>query len=184
MSTEVWSLLETENDQLNGLWERMAVESHRTAEILNGEPCVVICSEYSSKMVEALTPYGLKKIYFMAADLPATPDCLAMTLNLAVKKYNPEFLLFAATSRASEIAAKTAASLRKGLISNCVDFEVTDGNPIARKVVLNGKTHALYSWKSNPPYLATIDQSALEDLKTIKKTDPDQFTDCTRSGRI
>jgi electron transfer flavoprotein alpha subunit len=173
MLSEIWSFIETENDQLSALAGKMATESYRAAEILKGEACVVICSEYSSKVVEELTSYGLEKIYFITTDLPSTPDSLAMTLNLAVKKYGPEFLLFPATSHESEIAAKTAGSLQRGLISNCIDFEVTKGNPVARKVVFNGKAHALCSWKSSQPYLATIDPSALEDVKKIKKTDPE-----------
>ena len=173
MLPEIWSYIETENDQLSALAVKMAVESYRTAQIFKGEACVVICSEYSSKIVEELTSYGLRKIYFFTTDLSSTPDSLAMTLNLAVKRHDPELLLFSATSHGSEVAAKTATFLQRSHISNCIDFEVVEGSPVARKVVFNGKAHALCSWKSNQPYLATIDQSALEDEKKIRKTDPE-----------
>ena len=173
MVPEIWSFLETENDQLNALSEKMAVESYRTAEIFQGVACVVSCSEYSSEVVEECASCGIKKVYFITTELPSTPDCLAMTLISAVKRYGPAFLLFPATSHESEIAAKTAAFLQKGLISNCIDFETIEGSPVARKVMFNGRTHAICSWKSNRPYLATIDPSALEDVKKTKRTHPE-----------
>lgn len=173
MLPEVWSFIETEDDDLHDTAHKMAAEARRTAKIFNADACAVIFGPSSSKTLAGLKWYGLKKLYFFQGEPLLSPEVIAHSLHLAAAKLNPQFILFANAPLGSEVAARVAASLQRGLISNCIDFESEGGKPLARKVIYNGKAHAVFAWMTSPPYLATIDLSALEDVKDKNETEPE-----------
>jgi electron transfer flavoprotein alpha subunit len=173
MLSEIWSFIEIEDGNLRDIGRKMAAESRRTANILGGDACGVIHGPYSSKLFEELKWYGLKKLYFFQGEPLPSPEVIAGSVSSAAVKFNPQLILFANTPLGAEASARAAASLQRGLISNCVDFELEDGKPLARKVVYDEKANAIFAWKTLPPYLATINLSALEDVKNENETEPE-----------
>lgn len=171
MLPDVWSFLEIENGDLHDNARKMAAEARRAARIFNIAACGVIFGSCSSGALEELKWYGLKKVYIFQGEPPLSPEVIARSIHAATERLNPQFILFENNPSGSEVAARVAASLERGLISGCIDFESADGQPIARKTVYDGKAHAIYSWTSPPPYLATIDSSALEDVKDKSQTE-------------
>lgn len=171
MLPEVWSFLEIENGDLHDNARKMAAEARRAARIFNIAACGVIFGSCSSGALEELKWYGLKKVYIFQGEPPLSPEVIARSIHAATERLNPQFILFENNPSGSEVAARVAASLERGLISGCIDFESADGQPIARKTVYDGKAHAIYSWTAPPPYLATIDSSALEDVKDKSQTE-------------
>ena len=173
MLPEVWSFIEIEDGELHDTARKMAAEARRTASIFNADACGVIHGPYSSETLAELKWYGLKKLYLFRGEPLISPEVVARSLHLAAAKLNPQFILFANTPFGAEVAARVAAPLQRGLISNCIDFESEDGKPLARKVVYDGRAHTVCTWKTIPPYLATIDLSALEDVKDKSETEPE-----------
>lgn len=173
MLPEVWSFIEIEDGDLHATACKMAAESRRTANIFGADACGVIFSPYSSQALAELKWYGLKTLYLFQGGPVLSVEAIAHSLHSAAAKLNPQFILFADTPTGAEIAARVAASLERGLISSCVDFESDGGKPLARKAVYNGKAHAVFTWMGPPPYLATIDLSALEDVKARNETEPE-----------
>jgi electron transfer flavoprotein alpha subunit len=173
MLPEVWSFIEIEDGDLHDTARKMAAEARRTANILTADACGVIHGPFSSTTLEELKWYGLKKLYLFQGESLLPAEVIAHSLHLAAVKFNPQFILFASTPTGAEVAARLAASLQRGLISNCIDFESEDGKPLARKVVYDGKAQAILAWMTAPPYLATIDLSALEDVKDKSQTEPE-----------
>ncbi len=171
MLPEVWSFLEIENGDLHDNARKMAAEARRAARIFNIATCGVIFGSCSSGALEELKWYGLKKVYIFQGEPPLSPEVIARSIHAATERLNPQFILFENNPSGSEVAARVAASQERGLISGCIDFESADGQPIARKTVYDGKAHAIYSWTAPPPYLATIDSSALEDVKDKSQTE-------------
>lgn len=173
MLPEVWSFIEIEDGSLHDTARQMAAEARRTANIFGSDACGVIHGPYSSETLAELKWYGLKKLYLFPGEPLLSPEVTAHSLYLAAVKLNPQFILFASTPLGAEVAARVAAPLHRGLISNCIDFESENGKPLARKVVYNVKAHDVCAWKTMPPYLATIDLSALEDVKDKSETEPE-----------
>jgi electron transfer flavoprotein alpha subunit len=173
MLSEVWSFLETEEGGLHDTARKMAAEALRTAKVFNATGCGIIYGPCSPEILAELRWYRLKKVYVFRSDSRPSPEVIAHSLHSAAVKFSPQFILFAGTPTGSEVAVRVAASLRRGLVSNCIDFESEDGKPIARKVVYNGRAHALFTWVTLPPYLATIDLSALEDVRCKQETEPE-----------
>lgn len=172
MPLEVWSFLETKDGSFSETACKMAAESRRTANILGADACGVICGPYYSKMIAELKWYGLKKLYLFQSEPSLSPEVAAHFFCSAAAKFNPHIILFANTPSGVEVAARVSASLKRGLVSGCIDFESDNGKPLARKTVYNGKAHAIFAWMTPPPYLATIDLEALEDVKDKSETEP------------
>ena len=143
----------------------MAAESRRTAKIFNADACAVVCGPTSPGTLDPLKWYGLKKLYIFQCEPPLSPEVTARSIQADALKWSPLFLLFADTPVGAEVAARTAASLPGGLISGCTDFKCEGGKPVAVKAVFKGKIHEWFGWTGQPPYLATVDLSALEDVK-------------------
>lgn len=165
--------METEDGGLHDTARKMAAEAFRTANLFNADGCCFICGSCSPEILAELKRYGLKKFYLFQCDSRLSPEIIAHSLHSTAIKFSPQFILFASTSTGAEVASRVAASLRRGLITNCIDFELENGKPIARKVVYNGRAHALFTWAALPPYLATIDLSALEDVRHKQETEPE-----------
>jgi electron transfer flavoprotein alpha subunit len=173
MLPEVWSFIEIEDGGLHDTACKMAAEAQRTANIFAADACGIIYGPCSSTTLEELKWYGLKKLYLFRGEPLPSAEVIAHSLHLAAARLNPQFILFASTPLGADIAARVAAPLQRGLISNCIDFELEDEKPLARKVVYDGKAHAVFAWMTAPPYLATIDLSALEDVKDKNETEPE-----------
>jgi electron transfer flavoprotein alpha subunit len=173
VSSEVWSFIELEDGDLHEIALKMAAESRRTAKIFGADACAVICGPHSSETLAELKWYGLKKLYLFQGEPLLSPEVIAHSLLSTAVKLHPQFILFANTPTESEVAARVAASMQRGIIANCVDFESDDGKPLARKAVYNGKASAVFAWMTPPPYLATIDLAALEDIKDKSETEPE-----------
>lgn len=158
-------MIEIRGETLQDVGRKMAAESRRTAKIFRGDACGVIYGLYSKDILEELKQYGLKQIYLLQGGSFASPETISYSLQLAALKFKPQFLLFACSPLGIEVAARTAAALQRGIISSCVDFESQSGEILARKVVYGGKADAIVTWMTPPPYVATIDLMALEDVK-------------------
>jgi electron transfer flavoprotein alpha subunit len=173
MLSEVWGFIETEDSSLHDTARKMAAEARRTANIFNTDACGVIYGPYSSETIEELKWYGLQKLYLFQGEPLLSPEAVANSLHSAAARLNPQFILFANTPLGAEVSARLAASLQRGLISSCIDFESEGEKPLARKAIYDGKAHAVFTWMTLPPYLATVDLSALEDVKDKNKTEPE-----------
>ena len=123
MLPEVWSFIEIEDGDLHDTARKMATESRRTANIFGADACAVIHGQHSSETLAELKWYGLKKLYLFQGEPLLSPEVIAHSLHLATVKLDPQFILFANTPLGAEVAARVAASLQRGLISNCIDFE-------------------------------------------------------------
>jgi electron transfer flavoprotein alpha subunit len=172
MSREIWSFLESEGEKFHDTAYKMAAEARRTADIFDADPCAVIFGTYNSKLPEQLSWYGLKKIYLFETNAPLSPETIGRSLHDTAGSVTPQFMLFAHTPHGAEVAARVAASLKRGLITHCVDFGSEGGKPVARKPAYGGKADAHIAWMTPPPYLATIDSSSLEEVRAKTKTDP------------
>jgi len=171
MKHEIWSFMEKENDKLHDIACKMAAEAKRTAGIFDAVPCGIMMGTSSP---EDLNQYGLEKIYTCDCRQSVhSPEMVAGVIHDMAVKRNPQFILFAQTPLGSEVAGRLSASLKRGLIADCIDFERLDNQPCAKKQVYEGKAHALVTWLTPPPYLSTIDPASLEEVKQKKIVEPE-----------
>lgn len=167
ITKEVWSFIEVADKGLDRTAGKIATEATRLGRILGELGCGIIASNESCTSVDELGSFGLRKLYHVNAEnlVAWTPEAYAEAVASVVSKHAPHLLLFAATSLGKEVAARVAARLDRGLISDCVDFACGGESVIARRVVYGGKAHMNATWSTGPPYIATVEVESLEAIK-------------------
>lgn len=164
---EVWSYLETVEEDLHETAAQAAAEARRVARLLEGRACGVIAGTPQRRLLEDLAPFGLERIFALgrAPGPPPSVEQLGRALAAVAARRAPRLLLFAATPLGCEVAARVAARLRRGLISECVDFARDGDGLAARRSVGGGRAHATVAWCGAPPWVATVSLDALEAVR-------------------
>jgi electron transfer flavoprotein alpha subunit len=167
MGGEIWCFIETGAAGLHKTATKIATEAARLAQLLGGEACAALVAPDANALVGELAAFELRKLYAIRQDAAAswTPEACADALVHLVSSRQPQMVIFAATAAGSEISARVAARLGRGLIANCVDFAREGEGLVARKAVYGGKAHLTMAWSAPPPFLATVDPEALEAIE-------------------
>ena len=95
-----------------------------------------------------------------AAFDPYAPETYTAALAQAAKESGAEIVLAAATALGRDVAARAAARLSTGLLSDVVDIELSAGSLRGRRPVYSGKA---FAWESIPqakPAMATLRPNA------------------------
>ncbi|OPY81521.1 MAG: Acryloyl-CoA reductase electron transfer subunit beta [Syntrophorhabdus sp. PtaU1.Bin058] len=175
MTGEVWSFLEVEKGRLIDTAFKAAAEANRTARTFGLDPCGILFG--LDEGVEPLFMSGLKRLYLFKNRETLSAEIIAHSIARYADAKHPEFLLFAHTPMGAEIGARVAVSLHRGLVTNCTDLETEADGPVARKPICGGKADAIIAWNTPPPRLATINLSALEDVRTKQALKPEIITE-------
>jgi electron transfer flavoprotein alpha subunit len=164
---EVWAFLETSGAQLHKTAAGIATETARVARLLGQRSCGIAVGGEGKSFAAQLKNFGFEKLYLLdpQATIQWTPEICAQAIADTISTRKPTLMLFAATPRGSDIAARVAARLGSGLISECVDFAREGDELHARKAVYGGAAHMTLRWLGAPPWFATVEQDALEAIE-------------------
>ncbi|MBL7204122.1 MAG: electron transfer flavoprotein subunit alpha/FixB family protein [Desulfobacteraceae bacterium] len=174
MPKEIWSFIESEDGKLHDTAPKMVSEAKRDSRLFDGVSCAVFFGPPSSiSLLKELEAYGLEKIYFIKSEDNLTPEILAENIYSLASERHPELILFPHTPTGGELGSRLGAKLKKGVISNCVDFELKGGKLTARKPIYEGKSYGYYTWRNEPPYIATINLTSLEAAEADKRIEPE-----------
>lgn len=86
----------------------------------------------------------------------------AETVSRLAKTRKPALILFPSTPNGEDVAARVAAKLGSGFISNCLEIFFENGVLKARKPVYEDKAHAVMAWTGCETAIATMRTSLLE----------------------
>ena len=163
---EVWSVLEASDGRLHDTATKIASEGRKVARLLHGDPCGVIASVPEERLLQALAPFGLRRLYAFGGERtePTSAEQCARAIATLAARRSPSCVLFAATPFGCEAAARVAVRLGSGLASDCVDFDCAAEGLTARRNVHGGKAHATVAWCGPPPHVATVNLDALEEV--------------------
>lgn len=88
----------------------------------------------------------------------------------AVSVVEPEILLIGATKRGKELAARVAAALDTGCMTECIELDVDErGRLTAKRLTYGGSTIAT-EVSNKKPYMATVPTRAFKKLKPSSRT--------------
>jgi electron transfer flavoprotein alpha subunit len=171
---EAWAFLETSGGRLHKTAARIAAETARVAGILGQRACGVAAGGQGESFATQLKGFGLKRLYALDSGAGAdwTPETYAQAVASAVVTRKPGLVLFGATPLGSDVAARVAARLRTGFLSDCVDFVLEGEGLCARKAVYGGDAHMTLRWLGGPPWIATVDPDALEENEDAASAAP------------
>ena len=92
----------------------------------HGEVAAVLVGADSPRLAEELLAHGADRVYLAGKpSLFQTEGCADLMTRL-VQRYQPEIVLWGATSLGQDIAARVAARLGTGLTAHCIDLQVQE----------------------------------------------------------
>lgn len=121
---------------------------------------------------EEFVEYGADRV--VAVDEPGLSQFIVEPYRAAVLEavsvVEPEMLLIGATKRGKELAARVAAALDTGCMTECIELDVDErGRLTAKRLTYGGSTIAT-EVSNKKPYMATVPTRAFKKLKPSSRT--------------
>lgn len=128
------------------------------ADALGGEAhAIAVGGPGTADAVSALSGLGAARIFVAERDdlAPDSPDVAAATVSARVGEGDYAALLFPASARGKDLAPRVAARLDRGLATEIIAWELTDGALTVRRPVFAGKAIATLRF-TDAPALMTV----------------------------
>jgi len=142
-------------------------KGRKLSESLGGELTALLVGSKPSDLGE-LTRYGSKKI--LVADDPGfehfNVEAYKAAFLKAVEACDPGIILIGATKRGKELAARVAASLNTGCMTECLSIEVGEDGLIGERFAYGGSTIAT-EVSTKTPHVATIPSRVFEKPEPV-----------------
>lgn len=122
----------------------------------------VVLGSGAQALAEEIAGYELSKVVFAENEKlkDYTPDGYTDAMERVVRAVNPQFVVMPHTYLVRDYAPKLAARFGKGLISDCIRAQVTDGQVIFSRRIFLGKVDADVVALGEPPVFATFQSGA------------------------
>ncbi len=140
---------------------------------LNSELQASIFGENDREVVAAMTSYGVDKVFFLEHPLLLNedPELYARSLSGLCAEKKPGFFLFGATFFGNDLAGRLAASLKTGLVLDCLDLSLNEeGLLLPTRLIHGGRIAGTFVCRRCSPQMATIIPGAFARKKmNLKK---------------
>ncbi|MED4351681.1 electron transfer flavoprotein subunit alpha/FixB family protein [Schinkia azotoformans] len=106
-----------------------------------GEVVAVLIGETVASLGAAMIQYGADRVVTVENEQLKnyTPDGYSQALLAVVNAENPEGIVLGHTALGKDLSPKIASKLGSGLVSDCVNVEVTGGNIVFTRPIYSGK---------------------------------------------
>lgn len=149
--------------ELLGIATTLAKES-------NQEVCAMLLGENVTGLPKTLIEYGADKVY-LADDVNLKyylTEQYAQAVSYIIKSYEPNIVLFPATSIGRDLAPRLSARLHTGLTADCTKLEVDqDGNLFMTRPAFGGNLFATIVCPNHKPQMSTVRPGVMQ------KNEPD-----------
>lgn len=178
MAKGIWVFAE----HLDGKYKKVTYEAltagRKAADALGEELCAVVAGKDLESMAPVLGDYGADKVYLLEDDALEnyTTDGYANAVAALLKENQPTAFLLGYTVFGRDLAAQVAQKLETGLMSDCVDMAIEDGQLVFTRPIYAGKAFVKTSCPEARPVMATIRPNAFmaeenkKDAAIIKVT--------------
>jgi electron transfer flavoprotein alpha subunit len=158
-------------------WEAIAA-GQRLAQDTGGSVCVVILGDSVSALASELAAAEIEEVLTVESPRLAeyTPDGYALALRQVVEASQPSLVLFSHTYQVRDFVPKLAASLKRGLVSDCLGYRVQDGRLVFIRQVFQGKFSADVEFVGDPPYFVSFQAAAFREDAVRQGAAPSKVT--------
>ncbi len=152
MANHILIVAEEREGALRKVAYELVTVAQEMAAGLGGAVEAIVLGSNVGASAEALAKTGVAKVYRAdgAALKNFAPEVYAATLADVIRATQPSVVLFGATGYGKELAARVAAKLDLGLVTDCVAFKVEGGALSFQRPVYAGKALATVKAKALP----------------------------------
>jgi electron transfer flavoprotein alpha subunit len=158
-------------------WEAIAA-GQRLAEDTGGSVAAVILGDSVSALAAELATVELAEV--LAVDSPLlseyTPDGYALALRQVIEERKSKFALFSHTYQVRDFAPKLAASLDRGLVSDCLGYRKENARLVFVRQVFQGKFSADVEFAGDAPYFVSFQAAAFREDSVRRGAAPAKIT--------
>jgi len=165
--SDVWVFAEQNNGRIQSVTYEMLGEGRKLADSLGMNLCAVLFGAGIGDKTQDLITRGAQKVYVVdkqeLADYHDEP--YAATLVDLVKKHKPYILLCGATTVGRSLAARAAALLGTGLVSDCVGLVIDPQtkNLLQTRPVLAGSMLSTSITPNARPQMVTVRRKVMKE---------------------
>jgi len=155
--------------QLNGklarpTWEALAA-GQRLAEDLGAQVAAIVLGRDISGLAAELAAMDVQEVLSVDSPLLAeyTADGYTQALREVIQQRKPCLVVFSHTYQARDFAPKLAASLGRGLVSDCLGYRKEDGRLVFVRQVFQGKFCADVELTGETPWFVSFQAAAFRE---------------------
>ncbi len=163
-------------------WEAVAA-GQRLAHDLGSTVSAAILGENLSSLASELATASLQEVLSVESPLLAdyTADGYTHALREVIQQQKPRYVVFSHTYLVRDFAPKLAASLERGLISDCLGYRQESGRLVFVRQVFQGKFSADVEFAGEPPYFVSFQAAAFREDSVARGTAAAKITAITPS---
>jgi electron transfer flavoprotein alpha subunit len=132
---EVWVFAEQHNGQLQDVPIELMSKSRRLANTLGVKLAAILLGHGVKDLTAKLIQYGADKVYLVEHQLLGhyQTNSYAKVIFDLIHKYQPQIILYGATTTGRDLAPRIASATKAGLTADCTDLQIGDHTTVADK---------------------------------------------------
>ncbi len=160
MSKNVFVIAEQRDGELQKVSTELIGKARELADDLGQEVCAILLGENVKAKADVLIHHGADKV--IVVDHPLLKEYVtepyAKSIYAIVQKYDPEIVLFGATSIGRDLAPRLAARIHTGLTADCTGLEIDSETRLLRmtRPAFGGNLMATIVCQDYRPQMATV----------------------------
>ena len=153
-------------EQRQGKWNNASFETLAAARQIQksagGKLAGVVIGKGMASLADELAAKKVDEVLLVEHDLLEnyTPDGFSIALQQVITQAKPDLVLLPHTYQVRDFAPKLAASLGKGMVSDCIGCRYENGKLVLVRQMFQGRTVADVTFQGEPPWFATFQAGA------------------------
>ncbi len=158
MAKGIWVYVEQLDSQIKKVSLEVLTAGRKVADELGEEVCAVLLGKGVAELAPTLGNYGVDKVYVAEDDSLEnyTTDGYANVIAEIVKENEPYAFLYGYTILGRDLAAQVAQKVETGLMSDCVEMELEDGQLVFTRPIYAGKAFVKATCPESRPIMASL----------------------------
>ena len=163
MAKGIWVFAEQRDEEIKKVTYELLSAGRKAADALGEELCAVLMGRGVGSLAGKLGEYGADKVYVVDADALEnyTTDAYTNVLADLAKEHQPTAILLACSVAGRDLAAQVAQRLGTGLMTDCTDIAMEDGQLVFTRPIYAGKAFVKAACPQARPVMATIRPNVL-----------------------
>jgi electron transfer flavoprotein alpha subunit len=182
----IWAVAETrganeEGARLKGISREVVACGQALAKALGKPLEAVVLTAGGREAAEAIADRELARVRLVADPRldPYTPDTFVAAMKQAILAEKPDLVLFPHTYQVRDWVPRLAAALDRPLVSDVIGHKADGGRIVLTRQPYQGKLNADFTFRSEPPHLASLQAGAYPALTAAAGASPTEIVEQT-----
>jgi len=178
MSKDIYVFIEQRDNKLEKVGIELLGKARELADILNEKVVAMLIGESVKKHSDLLIHHGADKVIVIEDPMlkEYVTEPYAKSVFHIIKKYEPEIVLFGASSIGRDLAPRMAARIHTGLTADCTKLDIEDESNLLlmTRPAFGGNLMATIVCENFRPQMATVRPGVMQAMDS----------DASRTGEV